>query len=98
MDLQEFKDSLSNEAPPANLRGSLKAMWYAGKGDWEQSHDICQDTDLELDWVHAWLHRQEGDLPNAGYWYQRAKQTMPDVTLEQEWDDISAALLAKDAS
>ena len=98
MNLQEFKNSLSDEMPPADLSTSLQAMWFAGKGDWEQSHDLCQDTNLELDWVHAWLHRQEGDLPNANYWYRRANQVMPDVTLEQEWDDISAALLSANPS
>lgn len=94
MTLQEFKESLSNEVPPANISVPLKALWYAGKGNWEQSHDFCQDSNLELDWIHAWLHRQEGDIPNANYWYRRANQSMPDTSLEQEWDDITTALLA----
>ena len=94
MTFADFQNSLQNDSPPAGLAVELKAMWYAGKGEWDASHDLCQESTQALDWVHAWLHRQEGDLANAGYWYRRANQSMSNGTLEEEWAEISKALLA----
>ena len=94
MTLEEFTTSLSGEAPPPGVTSSLAAMWYDGKGDWEQAHDIAQDIPTrEGSWVHAYLHRKEGDNWNANYWYNRAGRNMPDTTLEQEWKDMVRALL-----
>ena len=93
MTFDEFKATLSEDSPPTSVSLPLQAMWFAGKGEWDKSHDICQESNQELDWVHAWLHRQEGDLSNAGYWYRRANQTMSESTLEEEWDEIAQALL-----
>ena len=96
MNLQEFKASLSHEAPPAGVDSALKAMWFEAKGNWDQAHNIIQDkNDNTGAWIHAYLHRQEGDTWNANYWYSRAGRTMPDQTLEQEWADIVATLLAQ---
>ena len=69
-------------------------LWYDGKGDWETSHNIAQDIHSpEGSWIHAYLHRKEGDTGNASYWYHRAGRPMPGSTLEKEWEDISRDLL-----
>ena len=89
MTLQEFKDSLSLPQPPANLSPELEAMWYDGKEDWHQSHEIAQKQNTPAHClVHAYLHRKEGDNWNANYWYQRAGRKMPSTTLKQEWEAI----------
>lgn len=94
MKLEEFKISLEQETPPAGITASLAALWYAGKGDWEKAHNIAQDIPTSDGyWVHAYLHRQEGDEWNAGYWYNRAGRAHPGKPLEKEWDEMVAALL-----
>jgi len=73
---------------------SLAAMWYEGKGDWEQAHTIAQGIPTrEGAWVHAYLHRKEGDDWNANYWYNRADRSMPDYSLEREWKEMVRSLL-----
>lgn len=95
MKFEEFKASMAGELPPRGITSSLAALWYAGKDHWEEAHAIAQDVPTrEGSWVHAYLHRVEGDQWNAGYWYNRAGKTMPDVGLEQEWEDIVRALLS----
>jgi hypothetical protein len=89
MKFEEFKASLKQEAPPAGITASLAALWYAGKGDWEQAHNIAQDIPTpEGSWVHAYLHRQEGDEWNANYWYNRAGRANPGNLLEKEWEEM----------
>lgn len=96
MNFQDFKQSLTQATPPANLSTALEALWQAGKNDWHASHDLLQnDNSANGSWVHAYLHREEGDIPNARYWYSRAGKTLPDTSLEEEWDDIAAALLSE---
>ena len=96
MTLEQFEDTLTGDAPPAGITNSLAAMWYDGKGDWEQAHNIAQDIPTsEGSRVHAYLHRKEGDNWNANYWYNRAGQSMPAASLEQEWKDIVTRLLGK---
>jgi len=81
-------------APPEGLSVYLQALWYDGKGDWDRSHETIQDVpDSTASWIHAYLHRKEGDRSNAAYWYSRAGKTMPFSTLEEEWEQIAAALL-----
>ncbi|HLZ87343.1 MAG TPA: hypothetical protein VKQ52_08885 [Puia sp.] len=95
MKFEEFKTSLSHGQPPSGITPSLTALWYAGKGDWEQAHNIAQDLPTrDGSWVHAYLHRVEGDQGNASYWYNRADRKMPALTLEQEWEAITKAMLA----
>jgi hypothetical protein len=73
-------------------------MWWAAKGDWDRAHKIVQDEDTaDAAWVHAYLHRVEGDLSNARYWYHRATRTPANGPLQEEWDSIVAALLLKDS-
>ena len=94
MKIEEFKKSLQQEHPPMGITSSLAALWYAGKGDWEQAHTIAQDIPTrDGSWVHAYLHRQEGDEWNANYWYNRADKKMAAVSLEEEWEGMVSAML-----
>jgi hypothetical protein len=98
MDLDRFRTSLREAAPPVDLPLALQAMWWDGKGDWDKAHGCAQDQEDQWgDWVHAYLHRKEGDLGNAGYWYRRVKRPVSEVTLEAEWLEIVSALLAHSA-
>lgn len=92
--LTEFKASLNAAQPPGGFSVQLKSLWYDGKGDWHQAHaQVDQLTDRQSAWVHAYLHRKEGDTLNADYWYSRAGQTRPGVPLEKEWEQLVMAFL-----
>ena len=94
MKFEEFQKSLGASSPPANLSAYLQSLWYDAKGDWNRSHEIIQDiADERAAWIHAYLHRKEGDIGNADYWYRRAGKSRPDKTLEEEWTSIVEALL-----
>ena len=94
MTLDAFRDSLSGTAPPSGLAPGLVALWHDGRGDWDAAHLVAQDIEDETGaWVHAYLHRKEGDISNAGYWYRRASRPPASVSLDQEWVDIVTALL-----
>lgn len=88
--------ALAGAAPPEGLDLPLRALWWAAGGDWTRAHETAQQgEDAEAAWVHAWLHRQEGDLSNADYWYRRAGRRRPEASLEAEWTAIAEALLAR---
>jgi hypothetical protein len=90
----DFSASLSASAPASGLEPPLVALWWAAKGQWDQAHMIVQDeASADAAWVHAYLHRVEGDLGNAGYWYRQAGQPVPKDSLEAEWERIVSALL-----
>ncbi len=93
--IEAFRLSLSGAQPPAGLSLALQGLWWAGKGDWDRAHACAQqqEGDPACDWVHAHLHRQEGDMGNAGYWYRRAARPVPALSLEDEWADIAVHLL-----
>lgn len=94
MTFDAFKTSLSEREPPPGISSLLEALWYDGKNDWESAHNIAQDiSSSEGSWIHAYLHRKEGDHGNAAYWYRRAGKPVPKVSLQQEWEDIVAALI-----
>lgn len=97
MDLAQFQQSLGQARPPDGLNPCLLSLWWAGKGEWEQAHSIAQDVaSADGSWVHAYLHRAEGDQANAAYWYRQAGkpvQTPRSQTQEEEWAAISAELL-----
>ena len=94
MTLEEFNTSLKSEAPPAELNPALKGLWHDAKGDWSAAHDYAQNQDDELGaWVHAYLHRKEGDQTNAAYWYRQAKKPVSHAPLEIEWETIVMSLL-----
>lgn len=89
MDIISFKESLAADKPPAEASSHLKALWYDAKGEWDMAHTQIQDIeDNNASWIHAYLHRKEGDISNAGYWYRRAGRKMPDISLEKEWENI----------
>ena len=89
MTLQEFIDSTTRTSPPANLSNVLQGLWYDQKGDWHKAHDLVDGaSDEGAAWVHAYLHRKEGDVWNADYWYRRAGRSRPDVSLQDEWKEL----------
>ncbi|MBS1750747.1 MAG: hypothetical protein JST63_12645 [Bacteroidetes bacterium] len=94
MELEYFSASLHQQDPPPAISVYLQALWYDGKGDWHKAHELIQDIDdKKAAWVHAYLHRKEGDQGNAKYWYSRAGKTFPAVSLQQEWEMIVAAFI-----
>ena len=94
MTLSEFKESIVCREMPLELSPALTALWLDACGDWTAAHDRLQGADdRDSDWVHAYLHRREGDPSNAGYWYRRAGRQASERTLELEWEEIVAALL-----
>ena len=91
-----FKHSVADATPPEDVEGPLAGLWWAAKGDWDKAHKIVMnDEGREAAWVHAYLHRVEGDLPNAGYWYRTADKPVARGPLEDEWAAIVADLLAR---
>ena len=94
VNIADFRVSLSAGAPALELDAPLTALWWAAKGKWDEAHKIVQDEEtVDAAWVHAYLHRVEGDLGNAAYWYQRAQKPVASDSLEAEWDRIVSALL-----
>ena len=96
MTLEEFRTTLSDPAPP-DLSPALVALWYDARGDWDTAHNLAQDVDeASGSWVHAYLHRKEGDPGNSGYWYRRAGKPVVTGSLEEEWRAIVEALLKRE--
>jgi hypothetical protein len=92
--LHEFRQSVALGAPAQNLTPALTALWWAQKGEWDKAHElIMNEANGEGAWVHAYLHRLEGDLGNARYWYRQAGRQMPAGPLDREWDTIAEELL-----
>lgn len=88
-DFKTLSDVTSHSLP-------LQALWHDAQGDWDKAHAVAQQaSNRDGDWVHAYLHRKEGDPGNAGYWYARARRTMPDGTLDAEWSELVTELLAR---
>ncbi|MEX2200783.1 MAG: hypothetical protein WD711_05260 [Dongiaceae bacterium] len=98
MNLAGFRRSLADEVPPRGHPPPLVALWYGGKGNWDKAHRIVQDENgSDAAWVHAWLHRVEGDPSNARYWYGHAGKPEPANTTDAEWAEIATALLESKA-
>jgi hypothetical protein len=94
MIVTDFRSSLSGSSPLPGVAPPLAALWWAGKGDWNKAHAIVQDeSGSDAAWVHAYLHRVEGDLGNAGYWYRQARKPVSTGALEAEWEAIVSVLL-----
>jgi hypothetical protein len=94
MNLQEFRDSVLTDQPPADLNFALSGLWWDAKGDWTRAHESAQQDEGPAGaWVHAYLHRKEGDSSNAAYWYQRAGKPPCRSSLQDEWAAIADALL-----
>ncbi len=97
MTFDEYIDSINEKTPPSNLDDLLTALWYDAKGNWEKAHKITQDIEgKDAAWIHAYLHRKEGDSGNASYWYSRAGKSFPNKTLDEEWEEIVKALIEKE--
>ena len=96
MDMATFEESLEGAAPPDGLSKPLQALWQEAKGAWDEAHGLAQaEKGAAGAWVHAYLHRVEGDLRNAGYWYRRAGRPASELALRREWRTIATALLAE---
>ena len=92
--MAEFKASCSGAGPAPGLDAPLAALWWAAKGNWDAAHKLAQDqATADAAWVHAYLHRVEGDLGNAGYWYRQAGKPVATGSLETEWEGIASELL-----
>ena len=94
MDKSKFVASTRSAAPPEGLSGPLVALWWMKKGDWNRAHDAVQPfEDGAGAWVHAHLHRVEGDAKNAAYWYRQAGRSPCASALPIEWEEIAGELL-----
>jgi len=94
MTYEEFRASISQSDPPKGLTKVQQALWEDGRGNWERAHELVQDdASTEAEWVHAYLHRKEGDLSNASYWYRRCGRPVCTDALEKEWERIVRAVL-----
>jgi len=94
MQFETFLQSISSATAPANSSVNLRAMWHDANNEWEQAHALVDSLqDATACWVHAYLHRREGDKGNADYWYRRAGKTRPAISLQEEWELIVRALL-----
>jgi hypothetical protein len=92
--LADLKASLGAPAPPVGLPPPLVALWHDAKDDWDAAHKVAQDIDSEDGaWIHAYLHRKEGDEGNAAYWYRRAGKPVSTLALDAEWDQIAGEFL-----
>jgi hypothetical protein len=99
MTLAEFKRTLAKSRPPADFVPALAALWWAAKDDWDRAHKLVMDAPgKDCAWVHAHLHRLEGDLDNAGYWYRQAGKPAATGALKAEWTAIVHAMLTEDSA
>ncbi|MEO0332265.1 MAG: hypothetical protein AAF223_11370 [Bacteroidota bacterium] len=94
MNIKEYQASLQDSVAPSHIGTPLQALWYAAKDNWDEAHALVQDeNDADSAWVHAYLHRVEGDNFNAHYWYNRANRPMPNEPLTEEWRAIVSTLI-----
>ena len=96
MTLDELRVFLAQSDPPANVPPLVAALWWDAKDDWNRAHEIAQSVETsDGAWVHAYLHRKEGDTGNAAYWYRQAGQPVCILPLDAEWEQIASALLTR---
>jgi hypothetical protein len=96
MTLKEFSSTINEPAPPKGTDVFLQALWYDAKGDWNRAHHLIQDEENATGaWIHAYLHRKEGDLSNAGYWYRKANRKIPNASIQQEWEEMAEEFLKR---
>lgn len=93
---EAFQKSLNESRPSPNWTPLLQALWHDKKGDWHAAHELAQDVNTrDGSWIHAYLHRKEGDLGNASYWYSKAGRSLPSQSLDEEWESITRELLQR---
>lgn len=96
MTTEDFKKTLNQSLPPEGIDPLLQAMWFDGKDDWDKAHDIAQEIHTkDGSWIHAYLHRKEGDEGNAGYWYARAGKPFNRKSLQEEWNELVTDFLKR---
>ena len=94
MTFKELQDSIAARQPPSDLPVPLAALWWDAKGNWTKAHECAQQRETcDYAWVHAYLHRKEGDIANAEYWYGQAGRAVFNGSLGEEWREIAKALL-----
>jgi hypothetical protein len=97
MSFAEFAASVARDsAPPDGLSAALQALWHDARGAWDKAHACAQEDHSRAgSWVHAYLHRKEGDISNARYWYSKAHRPFPaeETPLTQELETIARELL-----
>ena len=95
MPYSEFTETLNKDLAP-DVSDLLKALWYDAKGDWEKAHDVISEKETKSHClIHAYLHRKEGDIWNADYWYRKAGEKRKEWSLVEEWEDLVKNLLQK---
>lgn len=96
MDLSSFKESTKQNDLPKGLSVHLQSLWYDKNGNWEKAHSLIDSlNDENSAFLHAYLHRKEGDKGNASYWYNRAGKPFPNISLDQEWESMAVFFLEK---
>jgi hypothetical protein len=96
MNYSDFCNSIEQKNKPQNLHPSLEALWLTAAGNWDEAHLIVQSReDNDSEWIHAHLHREEGDKWNATYWYTRCGREFPSLSLKDEWEEITKDLILK---
>jgi hypothetical protein len=99
MDLTQFRETVTQDAPPEGISFALQTLWWDAKGDWNRAHQCAQQDEAKTgSAVHAYLHRKEGDMRNAGGWYSRAGREPPTVSLEEEWQSLAEEMLGLPAA
>jgi hypothetical protein len=94
MDITALKESLVADNPPPAASVYLQSLWYDAKRNWNKAHELIQDIpDKDASWIHGYLHRKEGDIWNADYWYTKAGKKRPNVSLQEEWEQIVKAFI-----
>jgi hypothetical protein len=94
MDIVAFRATQDGAEPPPGMSLALQTLWWDAKGDWDRAHKCAMaDTSRDGSAVHAYLHRKEGDIANAGHWYGRAGKPPADGSLDAEWESLARALL-----
>lgn len=95
MEFNTFFSSIEQDQPPSQLSLHLESLWWDAKGNWDKAHHLADRVieDSDGDWIHAYLHRKEGDSFNAGYWYNRAGKPRFKGSLEEEWEQLTRYFL-----
>lgn len=92
----KFRRTLGADDPPEGLSVALMALWHGARGEWTRAHELVMgETGADAAWVHAWLHRQEGDLDNARHWYGKAGRSEYGGPAEDELGEMLVELLSQ---